>query len=136
MEHPNAAALRAGYDAFERGDAAALVGLFSEDCVFHVPGTHQNAGSWRGREQYLEYFARFADLTGGSFRSEVIDVCGSDAHAVAIHHATGQRNGRTLDCVNVLVCRFEGGTIVEATELKSNQRMEDEFWSWGPYRCP
>jgi len=49
-DHPNAALLRKGYDAFAKGDTATLTDLFSEDVVWHLPGRNLISGEHKGRD--------------------------------------------------------------------------------------
>ncbi len=52
-DHPNAELLRKGYEAFDKGDIAALTDMFAEDVVWHVTGTSPISGVHRGREAVL-----------------------------------------------------------------------------------
>jgi ketosteroid isomerase-like protein len=47
-DHPNVARMREGYDAFAKGDLAALRELMTEDIVWHLPGHSALAGDYEG----------------------------------------------------------------------------------------
>lgn len=49
-EHPNAIRAREGFDRFIRGDGPALLDLFADDAVWHVPGSMALSGAHRGRD--------------------------------------------------------------------------------------
>ena len=39
-EHPNVAAVRAGIEAFVKGDIATLAAMIADDAVWHAPGNN------------------------------------------------------------------------------------------------
>ncbi len=128
-EHPNAALLRKGYEAFAKGDIATLRELFSEDVVWHMPSNNLLSGEHRGRDAVFAMFARIAELSGGTARIEVHDVLANDEHAVALIRVTASRQGRQLDSSEVEVYHVSNGKITEAWNFFQDQRAYDEFWS-------
>jgi len=92
MAHPNEDLLRRGYDAFGRGDMAAISELFADDIVWHVPGNNPLAGDYKGRDNVLAYFGKSVELTGGTLRVEVHDILANDEHGVALTRDTAQRD--------------------------------------------
>jgi hypothetical protein len=81
FEHPNAALVERLYAAFDAGDKESLKKLIAEDAVWHVPGATEVSGDHRGHEAIFAYLQKLADLSGGTFRAELIDVLASDMHA-------------------------------------------------------
>ena len=128
-EHPNAALLRKGYEAFNKGDMATLRELFTENVVWHIPGNNPLSGEHRGRDAVFAMFARTAELSGGTYRIELHDVLANDEHAVALSRATASRQGRQLDSSDVQVYHVSNGKITEAWSLALDQRVTDQFWS-------
>ncbi|PYS92087.1 MAG: DUF4440 domain-containing protein [Acidobacteria bacterium] len=128
-EHPNAAVLRRIYEAFARGDFAALSDLLADDIVWHVPGRSLVAGSYHGREELLGYFGQLIELSGGTFKAESRDIVANDKHVVSLEHLTAERAGKSLDVELALVVRVSDGRIVEARDYFSEQNVWDEFWS-------
>ena len=102
MTHPNAAVVREGFDRFVKGDVAALVGLFADDAVWHVPGSNAMAGEYRDRDEIVASLRRTAELTGGRYRVELLWVVADDEHTVAVYRAQGEREGRTLEVEQAL----------------------------------
>ena len=49
MSHPNEVIVRSMYDAFQRGDMAAVDRLLADDVTWHAPGNAQHAGVRRAR---------------------------------------------------------------------------------------
>ena len=128
-EHPNAALLRKGYEAFNKGDMATLRELFSDDAVWHVPGNNQLSGEHRGRDAVFAMFARSAELSGGTYRVELHDALANDEHAVGLSRATASRQGKQLDAVAVETYHVSNGKITEAWVFAEDQRAIEEFWS-------
>jgi ketosteroid isomerase-like protein len=129
MAHPNEELTRRGFDAFAKGDVDTLRALFDQDAVWHVPGRNQLSGDHRGVDRILGLFAKIAELTGGTFRTDVHDVVANDEHAVTIYVGRGEREGRTLEDRNVLVSHIRNGKIAEAWLLSDDQYAADEFFS-------
>ncbi|MDX2170453.1 MAG: nuclear transport factor 2 family protein [Deltaproteobacteria bacterium] len=128
-EHPNAARLRALFDAFRNADLATVVDVIAEDAVWHFPGRDgQLAGSHRGRDAILQFLLRVQSLTGGSFHLELIDVVANDARAIALFRGHGAREGRTLDNPTCLHVRLRDGRAVELWEFVWDLYAVDEFW--------
>ena len=47
-EHPNATRAREGFERFVQGDLPALLDLFADDAVWHVPGSMALSGTHTG----------------------------------------------------------------------------------------
>ena len=125
--HENETVVRAGYDAFSRGDMDAFRQLFAEDIVWHVPGRSQIAGEYKGIDGVIGYFGRSMELSGGTFRVEVHDVVANDDHVVGLHTASGQREGKSLHDDGALVFHVEGGKVREVWQLFGDQYANDDF---------
>jgi ketosteroid isomerase-like protein len=69
MSHPNEDLLRKGYAAFVEGDLDTVMGLFTDDIKWHVPGSNPLAGDYTGKEEIGAFFGKFMELTNGTFRS-------------------------------------------------------------------
>ena len=91
-DHPNAALLRKGYEAFDKGDVTALTEMFAEDVVWHVAGNNPLSGEHRGKEAVFAAFAKTVGVPPLSFKIELHDVLANDEHAVALVHATASRH--------------------------------------------
>src|SRR2546427_10329645 len=114
FEHPNAALVERLYAAFDAGDAESLKKLIAEDAVWHVPGSTEISGDHRGHEAIFAYFQKLAELSGGTFWAEPVDVLASDMHAAALAAPIGERGGGGLEPTDLLFLRVENDRIVEA----------------------
>lgn len=125
----NAAVVRKIFDAFARQEGMALREVFADDAVWRVPGDGTMAGTFVGREAIFRFLGRLPKETGGTYRSELVDVLASDDRAAAVYRATGVRHGRTLDLEQVLLFRLVGGRVSEVLALPTDPTAFDAFWA-------
>jgi ketosteroid isomerase-like protein len=117
------------YAAFADRDLDTAVGCFAEDAVWTLPGNSPVAGIHRGPDAIRDnLLGKLGPMSGGTFRSELLDVCEGDRYVVAVQHATGQHDGRSLDITACQLMRVEGGRIVEVRGHYSDQVALDAFW--------
>jgi uncharacterized protein len=129
-EHPNATRAREGFERFRAGDLPALLDLFAEDAVWHVPGTMELSGAHHGREAIVAFLRRTAELTGGTYRVELLWTVADDEHLVAVYRAVGERPaGRTLDVEQALLVELEAGRWKMVRAQPLDQGAFDAFWN-------
>jgi ketosteroid isomerase-like protein len=126
-EHPNVGLIKKAYAAFTTGNYPSK--LFSEDAVWHLPGSGPLAGDHRGRDAVLAAMRRFEQLSGGTIRIEVHDILANDEHAVALLRATGSRGEKRYDALEMDVYHIRDGKVTEFWSFAEDQRLTDEFWS-------
>jgi ketosteroid isomerase-like protein len=130
MAHPNEDVVRESFAAFEGGDMdAARKYWTTDDFRYHVPGRSLLAGDYEGQEQMLQFMARLAELTGGTFSGELHDVLANDEHAAVMMTIRGERAGKQLNHNVVLVYHFRDGKITEVWTHPTDLYAYDEFWS-------
>jgi ketosteroid isomerase-like protein len=128
--HPNAAIVREGFDRFVQGDVAALLGLFADDAVWHVPGANAMAGEYRGRDEIIAFLRRTAELTGGTYRVELLWVVADDEHVVAVYRARGERDRRqALDIEQALLIALHNRLWSDIRAQPLDQAAFDAFWA-------
>ena len=94
-EHPNVGRMRAGFDAFSRGDLDAVHATLTDDCTWTNSGTSAIAGTYQGWNQIVGMFAKLLDLTAGTFSMSLASTIADDTHAVTIYDATSTIAGVT-----------------------------------------
>jgi ketosteroid isomerase-like protein len=89
--------VRRGIDAYNRGDLRALVELLDEEIEVYTPPELPNAGTYRGREGFLEW-ARQWEEAWEEFRLEIerIDFA-SERHAVVTVRQFGRGVGSGVE---------------------------------------
>ena len=110
-EHPNVAAIRAGYDAYGRGDLDALRQSIAEDAVFHVRLGGRRDGDFGGREEVLAMLARTAEELG--LVIELHDILANDSHATVLCRSTVTVDGEKHTTQDVHVYNLRDGRAVE-----------------------
>jgi uncharacterized protein len=128
--HPNAEIVREGFERFVAGDVVGLLGLFADDAVWHVPGVNAMAGDYRGRDEIIEFLRRTAEVTGGTYRVELLWVVADDEHTVAVYRAQGEREGRrALDIEQALLIELRDGRWADIRAQPLDQAAFDRFWA-------
>jgi len=124
-EHPNITRVRAGYDAFSKGDFAALDALFAADIRWHEPGRNQLAGDYEGRAAVYGMFGRLMEITENSFRIDLRSVLADDDTAVAVVEMSARRGNTSFEVLNAHVFRFAGEQVAEFWETSGDQHAVD-----------
>ena len=124
--------VRRGYAAFSAGELEAFDELFTDDAVWHVPGSGSLSGAKNGRDVIVAYFGELMSRSGGTVRVTLQDVIAGDNHTIGLHHSHAERNGRILDQNAVLVFALRDGRVSEVREFNDDTARNDEFWSEPP----
>ena len=104
--------IRAGYEAFGRGDLEYIKGMLAPDVTWHVPGRSVLAGTYQGIDAVIGYFGRLFEMSGGTFRAELIE-CGDLAPELVgcLVRITGDMpNGRIDERIIQTFARRDGRT--------------------------
>ncbi len=129
-EHPSAQLVRKGYEAFTRGDMEALRGMIAADATHHVPGSGALSGDFKGRDEILDMYRRIAEETDGTFTVELRQILvDGRGHAVALHHATADRNGKHMDADGCIVFRIVGDRMTDLDECVADLDAANDFWA-------
>jgi len=115
-DHPNVIAGRESYEAFNDGDIDVVRQFLADDIV-------------RGLDEVLGLFGEMFDLSGGTYRVELVDVYASDDRTVAVEHSTGSRNGKSLDESHPVVFEGDVGKTREAWTYHFDDQACADFWS-------
>ena len=94
------------------------------------PGLDALSGEHRGRDEIIAFLRGTAELTGGTYRVELLWTVADDDHLVAVYRAVGERpDGRELDIEQALLVELEDGRwkVVRAQPL--DQAAFDAFWN-------
>ncbi|CAM3655965.1 nuclear transport factor 2 family protein [Smaragdicoccus niigatensis] len=119
--------VRTMVEAFQRGDLDTVGSCFADDAVWELPGTSPVAGTYTGPEQIVGFLADSFVRSGGTLRLELIEILGSDWGAVQVQRVLAERDGRTLDCVELLAHEVRDGKIVR-TYHRPDQYAIDAFF--------
>ena len=117
------------YAAFARGDVPTVLAALADDILWHVPGRGPISGDFRGHAQVLEFFGRFMELSGGTFRIVVDDVLANGDRAIVLVTESAQRLGRKWSSPQVHAWTVKNGKATVFWQFQGDQQTEDEFWS-------
>jgi ketosteroid isomerase-like protein len=124
------ALVRRGYVAFNSGDFDTLRSILAHDVVQHVPGTSQVAGAYKGIDAVLAYYGKLAEVTGGQFRADLIDVFGDgQGHVTALHQVTATRDGVTRVSRGTILFTFLGDRATDLLEMHADLPGDDAFFA-------
>lgn len=119
-----------GFAAFNTADIATLREMFTQDVVQHVPGAGPLAGTYKGPDAVLGYYAKLAELTDGTFRADPIDVHGDGhGHVIAVFQTSMTRNGVKRVSRGSLLFTFVGDRITDLLELHADLPGDDAFFA-------
>lgn len=124
-DHPNAGAVRKGFQAYSRGDLGTVEEMFADDVVIHVQRDgSMHAGDYQGKDGLRELYQR----TAAQMDSDTWDakqVIADDDYAVAIVEMRGTRKGKTEGTKNVQVFRLKDGKVAEAWYINSDETLDE-----------
>jgi hypothetical protein len=119
---------RKGYSAFNEAHLDEAMATIHDEILWHVAGDNPLSGEYRGKEAVMGMFARFAQLTEGTYEAEVHDVLASADHTVVVGTYTATRHGRTHSARFVDVIHpAPDGRGKEFWRFVEDQAAEDEF---------
>jgi ketosteroid isomerase-like protein len=117
------------YTAFARWDLPAMFQAFDENILWHIPGRGPLTGDYRGSREVLEFFQRFMQHSGGTFRVHVEELLAGERRVLALVTESAERNGRKWSSPQVHAWTIERGKATVFWQFQGDQETEDEFWS-------
>ena len=128
--HANADLVRRFHDAQQHGDAAALMEMLADDIVWHVLGRNLLSRDYNGKAEVAGFWARARELSGGTVRTELIDVLVGDQFGIALVRVFAEREGRILGGqFQAFTYRIQNGKVAEFWFMVEDRYAVDAFWS-------
>ncbi len=123
----NLTLVRRFFDCFARGHLDTLRDeILAPDVVWHVPGSHLLAGTYRGPEEVAGFFERMA---AAKFQVDILFLQADEDRVVDVHRGWSGRGGdNDIDMTWVLVYRIENRRIIEARSFVADQATADAFF--------
>ncbi len=132
-DHAAVVRLRSAYEAFLRGDVAALQSVLGESALYHLPGRHLGGGRLVGWDAIIRRAAAAARACDEMPRAQVIDALGNAYAVVTREIFVARRGGSALTQEIGVVWRLNGGRCVELWAQFDDQDACDAFWGdWRP----
>ena len=130
MGHDNAARLRAGYEAFSKGDLDTIRELWSPEIRWHSYGNTPFAGEYRGVDAVFgDVFAQIPQETD-AFELTVHAILADDEHGVVMLDQLIRRGDRVFNGKAIHVWHFDrDGLVTEAfIQPVDEEAMPADFW--------
>jgi ketosteroid isomerase-like protein len=113
------------------GSDIALIRILAPEITWTIPGRSPIAGTYRGIDEVLDYFARRRDLAAGTFRMHRRDILVGETNRVAaLTDGTATIRGRDHHWSTVGLYDIDDQDRIVACRLLSlDQEAFDEIWS-------
>jgi len=129
LEHADAATIRNGYEASNRGDTAGFFAILAHDIIWH----EQTCRTLRGDYLGVDAVGAFLDGLQGrgltTMRLEPYDILVSDGHVVALLDVRMERGELTSESREVHIWHLSGGRATEVWLISHDPEASDDFWN-------
>jgi ketosteroid isomerase-like protein len=121
--------LRELYERFSRGDLPGVLALCTDDISFELPGKSLLPARTNRDSFGPELVGKVMQLSGGSFREEVIDILAGETHAAAYLTHSFEREGRPHSYRTIHLWGVREGKFSSWREFPEDQYQFDAAWS-------
>lgn len=124
MSAENVATVRQGYEAFGRGDLAAVAAVFDENVEWESPDSLPNGGLVKGRDAVIENFAQIPSFwtTWSVEPHEFIDA-GDHVVVTGVQRGTGA--GGSFESRYLHLFTMSGGRVVRGEFIGDTAKARD-----------
>ena len=125
------AVVRAGFEAFGKGDMAAFAALFAPDATWNHRNPDRLGGVHDGRDAIMAFLAESGRLTEGTLRAVPETAMGDGEGRVAVlTRISGTRpDGRTLDDAQILLFAVDGQIVRGVDQYIGDPPAVTAFWA-------
>jgi uncharacterized protein len=128
-ENSNLDVVRRGYEAFQAGNADALMKTMAPNAHYHLAPAGKFTGDYRGVQAIMEFFGQIARESEGTFRVTPMEMAAAGNRVFVLQATSGKRGEKTLDGREVGVFTLSGGVVTDVMYCASNYPVEAAFWS-------
>ncbi len=116
----------------QSGNFEALMNLFTDDVIWHQPGSNQLSGIYQGKAELGGLFGKFMQISQNSFRIDDVMFIAANGNMVSATLSFSAKKCNyfevSMKMRGVDVMRIEDGKIKEVFLFSENQEQEDSFW--------
>jgi ketosteroid isomerase-like protein len=125
------AIVRAGFEAFAKGDLAGFADLFHADATWNHRNDDRLGGIHDGSDGIVAFIAESAQLTTGTLRAvpESIMADGAGHVAVAVRVSGTRPDGRSFDDSQVLLFKIDGDRVRSVDQFIGDHAAVTAFWA-------
>jgi ketosteroid isomerase-like protein len=119
------------YDAFWRGDAAAMREVIADNVVVNIAGNSAMSGVYDGWTGYMTFRERLIAMMGDKYKLDVLGMAASSTDAWAVEHIRMNRRwDSTVQEIRVLMhFRIESGRIVHMDDFPLDTHRWERFYT-------
>jgi ketosteroid isomerase-like protein len=127
----HAAVVRAGFEAFARGDLAAFAALFEPDATWNHRNPDRLGGVHAGIDAIIDFLKESGRSTAGTLRAvPTAAMADGDGHVCVLTTVSGTRpDGRALEDAQVLVFTVEGERVRRVDQYIGDPPAVTAFWA-------
>jgi uncharacterized protein len=104
----NVETAKKSYAAFAAGDLETVLSTFDDNIEFFLPGNSTISGTYRGKAEVTQFFAKLAEKSFTTTPSRFLAVDGDDVVVVLGQITAGGESAPEAD-----VCTFRGGKLAK-----------------------
>ena len=123
-DHPNAAIVREGLEAFMKGDTSTLAAMFADDLVWHAPGNNPYSGEIVGKDATLARMGQLAQ-DGVTLSFDIHDVLANDEHVVVLSDTTFSKGNNSAVDRQVQIMHVRDGKMTQFWAINADQAAVD-----------
>ncbi|MFN2524808.1 MAG: nuclear transport factor 2 family protein [Actinomycetota bacterium] len=120
MNDRNLHVLERWFQAFEQEDMDSARTLFPSDSSLHIEEPAELRGTYRGFDEFLQFYEEKRRLSGQGFKYEVLDTLAGDRHAAAVLRLTAQKEGEPIEWLQFAIYRISDQQIKEMWFFESS----------------
>ena len=102
------AMVKEAYAKFGAGDVEGLLDMFHDDAMFYVPGQTRVSGDHEKSAFVTSIAAPVMEISGGSFKEDILDIYTSDHGAAVVLHHSLTRDGQEINYHTIHVWDVKG----------------------------
>ncbi len=125
------AVVRAGFEAFGRGDLVAFAELFEPDATWNHRNPDRLGGVHAGIDAIIAFLKESGQSTAGTLRAvPTATMADASGRVCVLTRVSGSRpDGRTFDDAQVLVFRVENGRVRSVDQYIGDPPAVTAFWA-------
>jgi ketosteroid isomerase-like protein len=125
------AVVRAGFEAFGKGDMAAFAAVFAPDATWNHRNPDRLGGIHEGRDGIIGFITESGRLTAGTLRAVPEAIMGDGAgHVAVVTRVSGTRpDGRTLDDPQILLFAVDADVVRHVDQYIGDPPAVTAFWA-------
>ena len=125
------AVVRAGFEAFAKGDVAAFADLFHNEATWNHRNDDRFGGVHHGADAIMAFIGESAQLTGGTLRvaPESFMADGRGRVSVLVRVSGTRLDGRTFDNPQVMLFVVDGDRVSSVDQFVGDPAAVAAFWA-------